>query len=602
MTQDIYANILISGPQLGGNALSDATRDFYNQYGATKREIILTSRKNNADILTELKGKIDSKTVISIKAHGNLENGQHYLALRALGINPTPTSEFFALLSQASDAPLQVHLYSCYSGNIENIRSLPKNSVVITHSKKNYPAIESLGFQTNVRDQNDNPYAGFIQSFSLQASQHAKFIERDGNTFVINPTYSVLLSEHNAREFLENEAERFVNFAATKTWNGNPVSLSKPLISEQDVGEFSGNFFLYCAMNGEASFVQFLKENLEENDHLLSLLQYHNEGSHPLNMAVYRGNEVLVRLFLEYGADADMPGQFEFTSLHVATKFGHKKIAELLVDYGADVNALSNDGQSPLCIAIKNSQLEIVNYLKEQNAITYEGMPYICNEFSKKALESPKVQTLQDASNIFNEWSLAALESNKITYSDEAARYINSAVNLAALASDKIKGPWEAKEIKNDFNLRALAYTKIKNAYEARDYNDEATLKTLEIEKVINIYDSNAWLNICSKNPFCQEALKSHKVARVVDAVKITNAISLQALDSDKVDNVYQAAYIDNEYSLMALRSNIIKYAYDAKKIDTEEKLQAFLCAKDAITDFCPIVDVFKVLDYCECY
>lgn len=51
--------------------------------------------------------------------------------------------------------------------------------------------------------------------------------------------------------------------------------------------------------------------------------------------------------------------------LHWAAARGHKDVVELLVANKIDINAKDNDGETPLNLAGKQGQLEVVQWLRE---------------------------------------------------------------------------------------------------------------------------------------------------------------------------------------------------------------------------------------------
>ena len=60
----------------------------------------------------------------------------------------------------------------------------------------------------------------------------------------------------------------------------------------------------------------------------------------------------MVDLLLEYGADPDVTGDSEWTSLHYAAENGHDGIVQLLLDHWADPDAENKQGKTPLDIAL----------------------------------------------------------------------------------------------------------------------------------------------------------------------------------------------------------------------------------------------------------
>lgn len=51
------------------------------------------------------------------------------------------------------------------------------------------------------------------------------------------------------------------------------------------------------------------------------------------------------------------------TPLHYACEYGHINIVELLLRCGADINAINNQNNTSLLVAITNGNLEITKYL-----------------------------------------------------------------------------------------------------------------------------------------------------------------------------------------------------------------------------------------------
>lgn len=63
--------------------------------------------------------------------------------------------------------------------------------------------------------------------------------------------------------------------------------------------------------------------------------------------AVGCGNEAIVALLLENGANPNIPGGQNETPLHEAVVCNRSAIVQLLVSHGADVNARNSRGLTP---------------------------------------------------------------------------------------------------------------------------------------------------------------------------------------------------------------------------------------------------------------
>lgn len=85
-----------------------------------------------------------------------------------------------------------------------------------------------------------------------------------------------------------------------------------------------------------------------------------------LQMAAGRGNVDVVALLLEHGGDVKTKDGYTMTALHRAD---NPAIAKILLDRGADLSARSDNGWTPLRMALKyNKTNDLVRYLLERGA------------------------------------------------------------------------------------------------------------------------------------------------------------------------------------------------------------------------------------------
>ena len=91
-------------------------------------------------------------------------------------------------------------------------------------------------------------------------------------------------------------------------------------------------------------------------------------GTTALTIASGKGYLEVVRLLLNYGADANVKNKDGTSPLHRACEHGHLDIMKLLLDSGAHVNAVDTEGNTPLHLVAATSFLDPIGILIEQGA------------------------------------------------------------------------------------------------------------------------------------------------------------------------------------------------------------------------------------------
>ncbi|OCH92907.1 ankyrin [Obba rivulosa] len=71
------------------------------------------------------------------------------------------------------------------------------------------------------------------------------------------------------------------------------------------------------------------------------------EGKTALHVAALKGNEELVRMLCDLGADFDLPDNDGNTPLHYASAWGHMTVVQLLIERGCQYSARNNEGFNP---------------------------------------------------------------------------------------------------------------------------------------------------------------------------------------------------------------------------------------------------------------
>lgn len=92
-------------------------------------------------------------------------------------------------------------------------------------------------------------------------------------------------------------------------------------------------------------------------------------GASPLHLAILTGNEEIVKLLIDRGADKEIQAKNQEggTPLHWAAFFGIKNMVEFLIEIGSEINAIDNGGCTPVCASSVN------NPFADQNNETFKN-------------------------------------------------------------------------------------------------------------------------------------------------------------------------------------------------------------------------------------
>ncbi|EMD40798.1 hypothetical protein CERSUDRAFT_111383 [Gelatoporia subvermispora B] len=94
------------------------------------------------------------------------------------------------------------------------------------------------------------------------------------------------------------------------------------------------------------------------------------EGKTALHVAALKGNEELVRMLCDLGADYDLPDNDGNTPLHYASAWGNIPIVQLLIERGCQYSAKNNEGFTPSDYAYSTSTRDT---LQETARIQFEN-------------------------------------------------------------------------------------------------------------------------------------------------------------------------------------------------------------------------------------
>ena len=94
-----------------------------------------------------------------------------------------------------------------------------------------------------------------------------------------------------------------------------------------------------------------------------------------LHLAVEKGDLSKVRQCLESGTNIEcVRGKASFRVLHRAAEAGNKSMVKFLIQKKANVNAMAMQGWTPLDLAQKKEQFEVVQLLRDNCAKTGEEL------------------------------------------------------------------------------------------------------------------------------------------------------------------------------------------------------------------------------------
>lgn len=113
----------------------------------------------------------------------------------------------------------------------------------------------------------------------------------------------------------------------------------------------------WAALNGYARAVRFI---LGKGGNVNAQTDY---GWTPLLQAASRGHAEIVRILIEKGAAVNHAEHEGWTALHKACANGHVEAARLLVQHGADTRVRAVSGVTPLELAMKTKDLDLLEAL-----------------------------------------------------------------------------------------------------------------------------------------------------------------------------------------------------------------------------------------------
>ena len=161
-----------------------------------------------------------------------------------------------------------------------------------------------------------------------------------------------IVIRHIKAELPKNAFAKFLEQAVVK---GQEDTVKMLLSNGADVNAYlpSGSTALgLAALKGQDAVVRLLIANGADVN------SRNRDGTMPLYDAALSGHLTTVAILLAQGAEINaQENQSGTTALYAAASFGHEDVAALLLEKGADPNICSNEGESPLHVALKNGNV-----------------------------------------------------------------------------------------------------------------------------------------------------------------------------------------------------------------------------------------------------
>jgi len=156
-------------------------------------------------------------------------------------------------------------------------------------------------------------------------------------------TFDFLLSSgHDDREYSKDSENNTILILLADT---------RPPLSEAYSSGPSDNEFLNTTLRMARSYV----------DRYPITLDWANiEGKTALHVAAMKGNEELVQMLCDLGADVDLADNDGNTPLHYASAWGHITIVQLLIERGRQYNLRNNEGFTPADYAYSLNTKEVL--------------------------------------------------------------------------------------------------------------------------------------------------------------------------------------------------------------------------------------------------
>eukprot|EP01012_Entosiphon_sulcatum_P021493 TRINITY_DN2630_c0_g1_i1.p1 TRINITY_DN2630_c0_g1~~TRINITY_DN2630_c0_g1_i1.p1 ORF type:complete len:588 (-),score=126.87 TRINITY_DN2630_c0_g1_i1:60-1784(-) len=200
--------------------------------------------------------------------------------------------------------------------------------------------------------------------FSNNASLLAQLLQEGGDPNTVFP---------NQSKVMEKRGDKIVQTGSSATLLAVATMANKPQIvktllehkaNADDPDEGGSTSLMLAAQEGHLEIVQSLL------DHGATVDFADIGGGTALIRACEGGHSEVAKLLIDRGADVNKRGIWVGgTPLYWATISGDSELVQYLLDHGADPNIRTNDGKSPLGLAVEFGNDELANLLRSKGAL-----------------------------------------------------------------------------------------------------------------------------------------------------------------------------------------------------------------------------------------
>ncbi|XP_014294571.1 putative ankyrin repeat protein RF_0381 isoform X2 [Halyomorpha halys] len=208
--------------------------------------------------------------------------------------------------------------------------------------------------------------AGQIESAKILMKHGFKIDEKDNDN--LTPLYTAaehdqfefadFLIEEGADVFASNDGTTFLHIAASRGSSTAIIYFLDIGIDIEAPNDYEYIPLYFAAKAGKCDAIKVLTNNGAD------LLTRDKDGNSLLHIAVEENDSVAVQTLINAGISVDITaGYWGLTPLHICAVNQNMDLAQLLICNKANIYCKTHDGRTPLDIALKNNDADMVSFI-----------------------------------------------------------------------------------------------------------------------------------------------------------------------------------------------------------------------------------------------